>query len=58
MQHRLAAIALETPQTVSNLTILTHQQIMQAIEFRNSQRSFKNTAISGKCESVGNPFQS
>jgi len=58
MQHGFSAIAFETLQAKSYLSTNLREQIMQAFKVLNSQRSLENTTISGKCESVRNPFQS
>jgi hypothetical protein len=58
VQHGFTALTLEAPKAERYLSSHFGQQIMQAFKLGNSQRSLENTAISGECESVRNPFQS
>lgn len=57
-QQQLPAFALETAKLEADLSRHFGQQVMQAFEAGNCQRSFQNTAFPGEHESVRNPFQS
>ena len=58
MQHGLTAFSLVALEPVSNLTGNLRQQIMQALQVNDSQRSFQNTTVTGKRETIRNLFQS
>ena len=58
MQHELSALALEPLDPERHfLSGSVRQQILQAFKAGYRQRSFENVGITGKRETVRNPFQ-
>lgn len=58
MQHGLSALSPVPLEPKINLSGNLRQQIMQALQVDNSQRSFQNASITGKRETIRNLFQS